>query len=141
MESLPNDEATNTFRVTAPPLDTPQPLTVSTCNYASSAHKAYTGIVRANQSGKIVTYNTLDGGFGAVQISYKGGHTDATFPADLKQALTDLRIRRFNNATSGGQTVSSGRAGDYSETSDLTGKAIPGNTMEVLDSYKLPVAV
>jgi len=48
-------------------------------------------------------------------------------------------VQRFNNATSGGQTVSSVRAGDYSETYNLQGVDIPGDTMEVLDSYRLPV--
>ena len=139
VESFNNDEATNTFWVTAPPLDTTQPLTLSTYNYSSNAYDAYLGLVRSNPNGKIVTYNTLYGGFGAVQISYKGGYTDSTFPIDLKQALTDLLVQRFNNATSGGQTVSSVRAGDYSETYDLKVADIPGDTMEVLDSYKLPV--
>ena len=139
VESFNQDEATNTFWVTAPPLDTTQPLTVSIYNFSSNAYDAYTGLVRANPNGKIVTYNTLYGGFGAVQIAYKGGSTDATFPADLKQALTDLLVQRFNNATSGGQTVKSVRAGDYSETYELQGVDIPGDAMEVLDSYKLPV--
>ncbi len=42
----------------------------------------------------------------------------------------------FNNDAA---THTSVRAGDYSETYNLTGKDIPGDTMEVQDSYKLPV--
>jgi len=138
-ESLSPDCATDTFYASALPLDTAQAVTVTTYNYSSNAYDPYTGLVRANSNGKVVTYNSLYSGFGAVQIAYTGGYTDNTFPADLKQALTDLLVQRFNSATSGGQTVSSVRAGDYSETYDLKSADIPGDTMEVLDSYRLPV--
>ena len=83
---------------------------MSTYNYSSNAYDAYLGIVRANPNGTVKTYYARYGGFGAVQIAYTGGYTDLL--ADLKQALTDLLVRRFNNATSGGQTVSSVKAGD-----------------------------
>ncbi len=138
-EVLNPTDPTDTFYVSALPLDTAQAVTVSTYNYGSNAYDPYQGIVRTNPNGTVKTYYTLYGGFGAVQIVYKGGYTDNTFPADLKQALTDLLVQRFNNATTGGQTVSSVRAGDYSETYDLKGMDIPGDTMEVLDSYRLPV--
>lgn len=137
VESFNNDEATDTFWITAPPLGTAQPLTVSTYNYASNAYDPYLGIVRANPNGTVKTYYALYGGFSAAQIAYTGGYTD--LPADLKQALADLLVQRFNNATSVGQTVSSVRAGDYSETYSLTGVDVPGDTMEVLASYRLPV--
>ncbi len=138
-EVLNPREPNDTFYVSALPLDPAQPVTVSTYNYGSNAYDPYQGIVRTNPNGTVKTYYTLYGGFGAVQIAYTGGYTDNTFPADLKQALTDLLVQRFNNATTGGQTVSSVRAGDYSEVYDFKGMDIPGDSMEVLDSYRLPV--
>ncbi len=138
-ETLNPTEPGDTFYVSALPLDPAQPVTVGTYNYATNLYDPYLGIVRTHPNGTVKASYTLYSGFGAVQIAYTGGYTDNTFPADLKQALADLLVQRFNNATSGGQTVSSVRAGDYSETYDLKGMDIPGDTMEVLASYRLPV--
>lgn len=98
-EVLSPTEPTDTFYLSALPLDTTQPVTVNTYNYASNAYDPYLGIVRVNPNGTVKTYYSLYGGFGAVQVSYTGGYTD--LPADLKQALTDLLVQRFNNACAG----------------------------------------
>lgn len=136
-EALSPTDPLDTFYLSALPLDPTQPVTVSTYNYGTNLYDAYTGIVRASSAGIVRTNNTLYSGFGAVQVAYTGGYID--LPFDLKQALTELLVQKFDNATSGGKAVSSVRAIDYSETYDLSGKDIPGDTMEILDSYRLPV--
>jgi len=137
-EAISPPDALTTAYLSALPVDTTQPVTIATYNYATNLYDAYTGTYRVNPRGVLTTGYYLSAGFESARIAYTGGYTDTTFPADLKQALADLLVQRFNNATTGGQTVSSVRAGDYSETYDLKGMDIPGDTMEVLDSYRLP---
>ncbi len=138
-ESLSPPRALATGYLSALPVDTSQPVTIGIYNFSTNLYDAFLGTFRVNPAGVLATNYYLPYGFESTRVTYTGGYTDTTFPADLKQALADLLVQRFNNATDGGQTVSSVRAGDYSETYDLKGVDIPGNTMEVLDSYRLPV--
>ncbi len=138
-ESLSPLNSVTTAYLSALPVDTAQPVTITTYNYSMNLYDAYLGTYRVNPVGVLTTGYYLSAGCEAARFTYSGGFTDNTFPADFKQALADLLVQRFNNATSGGQTVSLVRAGDYSETYNLQGVDIPGDTMEVLDSYRLPV--
>ncbi len=134
----PDDYATQ-FYVSALPVDTAQTVGVATYDAANTAYNAYTGTVRSRANGTITTASFQFYGIESVRINYTGGYIDNTFPLDLKQALTDLLVQRFNDAMSGGKVVSSVKAIDYQETYDLKGADIPGDAMEVLDSYRLPV--
>jgi hypothetical protein len=138
-ENLSPPRALATGYLSALPVDPSQPVTIGIYNFSTNLYDPFLGNFRVNPAGVLATNYYLPYGFESTRVTYTGGYTDNTFPADLKQALTDLLVQRFNNATSGGQTVSSVRAGDYSETYDLKGMDIPGDTMEVLDSYRLPV--
>jgi len=138
-ESLSPPRVVTTAYLSALPVDTSQPVTITIYNYSTNLYDAYLGTFRVNPAGVLATNYYLPFGFESTRVTYTGGYTDTTFPTDLRQALADLLVQRFNNATSGGQTVSSVRAGDYSETYDLKGVDIPGSTVEVLDSYRLPI--
>jgi len=138
-ENLSPPRPVATGYLSALPVDISQPVAVTIYNYSTNLYDAFLGTFRVNPAGVLATNYYLPFGFESTRVTYTGGYTDTTFPTDLKQVLADLLVQRFNNATDGGQTVSSVRAGDYSETYDLKGVDIPGNTMEVLDSYRLPV--
>jgi hypothetical protein len=131
------DRYLDTFYVSALPLDTTQTTSVATYNANTNAYDAYILTVRANAQGRVKTQTALIWGDEAVKVSYTGGY-DA-LPDDLKQALTELLVQKVHDSINGGMTVSSVKAIDYQETYDLSGADIPADTMEVLDSYKLPV--
>ncbi len=135
-ENLSPPRPVATGYLSALPVDVTQPVAVTIYNYSTNLYDAFLGTFRVNPAGVLATNYYLPFGFESTRVTYTGGYTDNTFPTE---ALADLLVQRFNNATDGGQTVSSVRAGDYSETYDLKGVDIPGNTMEVLDSYRLPV--
>ncbi len=138
-ETFSPDDYLSQFYVSALPLDTTQSVTVATYNTSTTAYDNYTGTVRKNAAGVVKTGDSLGYGYEAVRVSYTGGY--ANLPDDLKQALTDLLVQRFNDAASGGKVVSEVKAIDYSEKYDLSGTDIPGDTLEVLDSYRLPVVL
>jgi hypothetical protein len=120
------------FSLSAPPLDTSQPVTVRTYNAATDSDDPYTGSVRKNAAGVVKTGDRLGYGHEAVEISYTGGYD--TLPDDLRQALSELLVQRLNDATNGGTVVTQVKALGYSETYSLSEADIPGDAMEVLAS-------
>jgi hypothetical protein len=139
VETLSPSEYASTFYLSALPLDTTQPVTVSSYNWSTDTYSAYTGTVRKNAGGVIRTLDSLGYGPESVRVSYTGGY-DA-LPADLKQAMTKILVQQVNDSLNGGQVVSEVRAIDYTEKYELSGASIPGDALEVLDSYRLPVVL
>ncbi len=135
------DDCCNLFYVRGLPLDTAETVTLTTYNDATNVYDGYTGTVRANAQGAIRTSTHLSPGYEAVKVVYTGGYTDATFPADLQQALTELLAQKWDDAQNGGKVVTEVRAIDYTEKYSLTGKDIPADIMEVLDGYRLPIVL
>lgn len=125
------------FYVSALPLDTTQAVSVSTYNSTSGLYDTYTGTIRKNAAGVITTADYQPYGYEAVKVTYTGGYT--TLPDDLKQALTELLVQRFNDADSGGKVLTEVKAIDYTEKYELSGTTAVADPMEVLDSYRLPV--
>jgi hypothetical protein len=136
-EFVSPDRYTSLFYLSALPVDTTQSVTVGTYNDATDAYDTYTGSVRKNVHGVVKTGDFLGHGYEAVRVTYTGGYDE--LPADLKQALTNILVQQVNDAINGGQVVSEVRAIDYTEKYELSGASIPGDALEVLDSYKLPV--
>lgn len=130
------EDFTRTFYLTALPLDPSQPVTVGTYSAASDSYTTYTGPVRKGAS-MVKTADSLGHGPDSVQVSYTGGYDE--LPPDLKQALTSILVQQVNDAMNGGQVVSEVKSLDYSEKYELSRANIPGDALEVLDSYRLPV--
>ena len=139
------DQYQDTFYVSCLPLDTTQPVTVATYNSATNAYDPYLYTVRANSKGRVKTITPLLYGDEAVQITYTGGYKDPAsggsgLPSDLKQALTDLLVLRFDGTQESGRQLTKVTAGRYSEEYTATDD-LPENILMVLNQYRnIPVA-
>ena len=136
-ELVSPDRYTSLFYLSGLPVDTTQPVAVGTYNDTTDAYDTYTGSVRKNANGVVKTGDYLGHGHEAVRIAYTGGYDE--LPNDLKQALTKILAQQVNDAINGGTVVSEVKAIDYTEKYELSGANIPGDALEVLDGYKLPI--
>lgn len=96
-------------------------------------------------------------GFNAIQFTYTAGWTSANLPADLKQALIDLvgyKLQVANAGSTGSADDAPGAlkrvtSGSYSEEyvtpvaakTPTVGDTLPLGITEVLDRYRLPIAL
>lgn len=133
------DGGTNTFDLSANPIDLTLPITVSTFNTSTNGYDAYTGTLRAFDDGSVKLQDAQIRSYRGVKITYTAGYT--TLPLDLKQALTELLALKFDAAgDDGGQTLKRVSTGQYSEeyvTAAADIKQVPMDIVEMVDSYKL----
>lgn len=125
------------------PLDTAQPVAVSSFNISTQQYDAYTGTIQpfANGAVKIIPIVSYPFGinssypfsYASTRIQYTGGYQ--TLPADLKQALVELLARRFDAASDGGRQLIKMTAGRYAEEYAPTDD-VPEAVMAVLRHYR-----
>ncbi len=133
------DGGTDTFDLSASPIDLALPITVSIFNTSTNAYDAYTGTLRSFDDGSVILQDSQIRYYRGVKITYTAGFT--TLPDDLKQALTELLALKFDAAgDDGGQTIKRVSTSQYSEeyvTSAADIKQVPMDIVEVVDSYRL----
>lgn len=129
------------------PLHTFAPITVAptatSYNTTTEAHEAVTQTVRLLNAGAafIQNFDALPYPDG-IAITYTSGWTSGTFPTDLKQALIELAAQKMIDSETPGQKLKSLTSGQYKEEYDsITTSQVPANILEVVDRYRLSVAI
>lgn len=72
-----------------------------------------------------------------LSVTYTAGYDATTLPADLKQALVELLVQKFESASEGGKSLKRVTVDTYTEEYDISATSGVDQIMEVVDSYKV----